>query len=333
MGNAEPRDRGATVDSRRRGARPREYPGHEGADRASPRLDDWLDVPFAILSLIWVVLLIVELANLAPAHWSVDVYRLDSLIWGLFLAHFLLELAIAPSKTRYLRTHFLTAISVVLPFLRVIRLIRVVSLLRTLSLARILLSANRATRSASSMLQRHRFGYVAVVVSILALLGAAGVSYFEQAAQDSPLANFGDALWWSATMVTTINVGAEPVTTEGRVIAFLLRIVGLALFSYIAGSVASYFVGEQGRLPATERPRTLGSCGDSPRSWYRFGAPSPSRSRARRRHGTEIARGPSSGPPGPWLGLTSSTLELSERPAPRPPSSIGQVVAGSRPSG
>jgi len=51
----------------------------------------------------------------------------------------------------------------------------------------------------------------------------------------SPFANFWEALWWATTVVTTINVGIEPTTVEGRIVGLLLRVFGLGVFGYLAG--------------------------------------------------------------------------------------------------
>lgn len=61
----------------------------------------------------------------------------------------------------------------------------------------------------------------------------------------SPFANFWEALWWATTVVTTINVGIEPTTVEGRIVGLLLRIFGLGVFGYLAGSIASFLVGRR----------------------------------------------------------------------------------------
>lgn len=219
----------------------------EQREQLLQRVSNWLDTPMAILALIWTALLVFELAAGPPAGWTERIYQLDGLIWVLFLIHFLFEFAIAPRKITYLRTHWLTAVSVFLPFLRIVRLARAVRALRTLSLARIVLTTNRATRAAADILIEHRFGYVVTVVLIVVLLGAAGVAFFERDVPGAPLGDFGEALWWAAALITTVNVGSEPVTVEARIIALLIRVVGVALFGYVAGSIASYFVGQRER--------------------------------------------------------------------------------------
>ena len=207
------------------------------------RISDRLNVPMAILALVWVLVITVELTNIVPPVWLPLVERLDAAIWIVFLAEFLLELWISPRKIEYVTDNWITALSVLLPFFGILRLLRALVALRALSLARVVLGANRATRGAAAILGKSRLFYVVAFVAVVALVGAAAVSFFERGVPNSPLASLGEALWWSATLVTTINIGLSPVTLEGRIIAMLLRTVGLSLFGYLTASIASYLVG------------------------------------------------------------------------------------------
>jgi voltage-gated potassium channel len=118
---------------------------------------------------------------------------------------------------------------------------------------RLVLVANRATRAAGEIFSRHRFQYVLSIIVLATLMAAAGVFYFEQGVPGTPFVGFGDALWWAATMTTTVNVGAEPLTVEGRIIGLLLRVVGLATFGYVTASIASFLIDE--RVAERESPK------------------------------------------------------------------------------
>jgi voltage-gated potassium channel len=55
--------------------------------------------------------------------------------------------------------------------------------------------------------------------------------------------SYGDALWWTAMLLTSIGSQYWPVTTEGRLLTVLLSLYGFATFGYITATIASYFVG------------------------------------------------------------------------------------------
>jgi voltage-gated potassium channel len=225
----------------------RPSPAEIEAERASlqERISDWLDIPLAVLALIWTVLFVVELAVQLPPETSARLLQADFAIWAVFAFVFVFEFMLAPDKARYLRTNALAAVSVVLPFARVVRVAKLARLVRSVSLVRIALIANRATSGIAELFSTHQFQYLLAVAAVVTVLGGAGASYFERDVPDSPFANFWEALWWATTVVTTINVGIEPTTVEGRIIGLLLRVFGLGVFGYLAGSIASFLVGRR----------------------------------------------------------------------------------------
>jgi voltage-gated potassium channel len=54
---------------------------------------------------------------------------------------------------------------------------------------------------------------------------------------------YWDALWWTGMLLTTIGSQFWPATTEGRVLAFLLSLYGLAVLGYLTATFASFFIG------------------------------------------------------------------------------------------
>lgn len=212
------------------------------------RLSEWLDVPLTVLAVIALSLIVLELVVALPPDWRARVGQLLIAIWVIFAIAFFTELALAPAKVRYLRENWLTALSVVLPAFRAMRIFRAARLLRGFRLMRIVTAANRATRSLQVLAAYARYRYVAAVTLIVAGSGAAGVYYFE-ATEQSSIATIGDATWWAATTITTINSGLDPVTFEGRVIGVLLRIYGLAVSGYLTATIAVYLLGPRPESP------------------------------------------------------------------------------------
>jgi voltage-gated potassium channel len=53
-----------------------------------------------------------------------------------------------------------------------------------------------------------------------------------------------DALWWAVVTVTTVGYGDRyPVTSEGRIVASIVIVAGVALYATFTGFVASWFLG------------------------------------------------------------------------------------------
>ena len=59
----------------------------------------------------------------------------------------------------------------------------------------------------------------------------------------SSIRTFGQALWWALTTTTTVGYGDTfPVSTQGRFIAALLMIGGVALTGVVTATLASWIV-------------------------------------------------------------------------------------------
>ena len=206
-------------------------------------LERWLDGPMILLSLVWLVIVVVELL------WGESqlLSTFGTAIWIAFLAEFALRLLLAPEKLPFLKRNWLTVLALAVPALRMfraLRVFRVARALRGVRLVRIVGTANRSMNALRATLHRRRFGYVAGLTLTIVVLGAAGMLSFEPASEVAGgFTSYGHALWWTAMLVTSIGSDFWPVTTEGRVLALLLSIYGLAVFGYITASFASFFVG------------------------------------------------------------------------------------------
>ncbi len=55
------------------------------------------------------------------------------------------------------------------------------------------------------------------------------------------------AVWWSATIVSTVASELYTVTAGGRILAFLLMIYAIGIFSYFIGAIASVLVESDAR--------------------------------------------------------------------------------------
>jgi len=201
----------------------------------------FLERPMTVLAFIWIALVIVELtAGLSPI---LDAVNLT--IWGLFVLHFAIEFAIAPEKRTYLRHNWLTAISLVLPAVRIVRvarLVRAVRAARGVRLIRVVGSANRSMRSLGRVMGRRGLGYVVALTAVVNALGAAGMLAFERDVENTAITGFGAALWWTAMTLTTMGSEYFPRTPDGRVLGLLLAVYGFAVFGYVTASIASLFI-------------------------------------------------------------------------------------------
>ncbi len=205
------------------------------------QLEDWLETPMLVLGFVWLGLLIYEFVwNLSPVlEWLGTAIRI------VFILDFALKFLLAPDKTDYLKSNWLTALSLLAPALRVFRIFRVLRAARVargLRLFRVLTSLNRGMKSLSASFGRRGFGYVVALSVIVTFAGAAGMLAFENETENG-IKTYGDALWWTAMMITTIGSEYFPKTVEGRILCFVLALYGFAVFGYVTATLATFFVG------------------------------------------------------------------------------------------
>ena len=67
--------------------------------------------------------------------------------------------------------------------------------------------------------------------------------HFELGVEESNIRTAEDAIWWSWVTITTVGYGDyTPVTTGGRIVAMILMVVGVGLFSSMSGLIASWLL-------------------------------------------------------------------------------------------
>jgi voltage-gated potassium channel len=223
--------------------------------RLSRRMDNWLETPMFLLSLLWVALLAVELVW-GDTSWE----WLVTTIWVIFVAEFVLRFSLAPRKLEFLQYNWLTLLALALPALRVFRVARVVYLLRVgravrgLTLARLLTAFNRGFATLRRSLGRFGFGYILALTLLVTCLASAGMYAFEREAAGGGLQSFGDALWFTAMLMTTSGSDYWPRTNEGRILCFLVALYAFAIFGYVTATLASVLTGHEvkGNAPGVD---------------------------------------------------------------------------------
>jgi voltage-gated potassium channel len=84
---------------------------------------------------------------------------------------------------------------------------------------------------------------VVFAVAFLTYLSSLAVLNAERGAKGADIESFGDAVWWSLVTMATVGYGDYvPVTTNGRIVAVGLMVVGISLLGLVGASVASAVV-------------------------------------------------------------------------------------------
>lgn len=203
------------------------------------KIEKVLEGPMIFLGFAWLVLLIIEFIN----GFNSVLELISTIIWIIFICDFALKILLAPEKLLFLRKNIITAISLIIPALRLFRIFRFIRLLRIFRgtrLIKVIASLNRGMKSLNATMARRGFGYVMALTIAVILAGAAGMFAFENKAFES----YGVAIWWTTMLVITVGTDFWPQTAEGRILCTLLSLYGFAVFGYITATLASFFIGK-----------------------------------------------------------------------------------------
>jgi voltage-gated potassium channel len=194
------------------------------------RWERWAEWPLAGVAAIFLVVYSVQV--LAQPR-DLTKTLLEWFLYALYLAFavdYVARLILADQRTRWFFRHLLDLAIIAIPFLRPLRMLRLVVLVGALQKA-----FGDATR-----------GRVVVYTAFSAVLLVYAGSLAELDAERSGpghIKNFGDAVWWAITTITTVGYGDfVPVTFMGRLIAVLLMVGGISLIGVVTATVAAWII-------------------------------------------------------------------------------------------
>ena len=208
------------------------------------RIERWLETPMLVLAFVWLALLIVEFTRGENALFEI----IGTSIYIVFILNFALEFTLAPRKGDYLKRNWLTAVSLLVPAVRIIRIFRVFRVLRLaraargLRLIRVVSSLNRGMHALGASLSRMGFGYVLALTLLVTFAGAAGMYAFENEVPGG-LRSYREALWWTAMIMTTMGSQYWPQSVEGQVLCVFLALYAFAVFGYVTATLSTFFIG------------------------------------------------------------------------------------------
>ena len=74
---------------------------------------------------------------------------------------------------------------------------------------------------------------------------------FEKEVPGGP-GGYGEALWWTAMVMTTMGSQYWPQSAEGRALCLILALYAFAVFGYVTATLATFFVGRDADNSAAE---------------------------------------------------------------------------------
>jgi len=194
----------------------------------------------------WLMLLI---AFWLPLQWYFEVHGVishtfsdmfDWLIWLVFILETTSLTSLVKHKIYYLRTNWANLIIIVIGMPLIWQLFPVLGTVRMLRLLLIIKLLVPWLSIARNYLAHNRLGATLFVSVILTSLSGILISSFDPGIPN-PLAG----IWWAWQTVTTVGYGdVVPVTWPGRLLAILVMLMGLALFSLLTANFSAVLVGK-----------------------------------------------------------------------------------------
>jgi voltage-gated potassium channel len=209
-----------------------------------------LDLPMTALGVIFLLVVLGQTVATAP-QLQRALAVVGWLLWAVFVAEFLLRLAIAPSKVQFLRRYWWQLVFLILPMLRFVRLLFV---LRVARAGRVVSSAVRSSRSAGRVLS-NRLGWLAVLTVIVIL----ALSQLLYAFGSYP--TYADALHAAALAA----VAGEPLGRPdgfAKLAEVALAVYSVVVFASLAGALGAYFLEPRLRVTVAAPPDKSGEAGE-----------------------------------------------------------------------
>lgn len=203
------------------------------------------DVAIASLALFSAVLLILELTIELAGNQLQVVIALDVIIALLFLFDFLFEYSQAKHKKDYFKKNWYYLLAAIPVSGGTFQALRTIQLFRIFRIIRLYIRI-KALSEKTEKVSKHssRYMFVALFAVVVIFTGST-LFYQAEKASNADISGFFDALWWAVVTATSVGYGdIYPTTFEGRIIAMVLMIFGLALLGTIVGLVSNYFLVE-----------------------------------------------------------------------------------------
>jgi voltage-gated potassium channel len=174
-------------------------------------------------------------------------FLLNIVIWVGFAAELAFVLAVASSRRRTLRAHWLDAAIVVVSIpvapaaLQGTRALRLVRLLRFIRLG---LLGGRALVTARTLFSPSGLRYVVVLVLLFVVVAGSAVAMVDS----DGVGSIWDGIWWALATVTTVGYGdVVPHSVAGRIVAAVVMLVGIGFFALLTAAVAATVVKQDER--------------------------------------------------------------------------------------
>ena len=195
----------------------------------------------AILAIISISLVVLDYAGTLNINTGLWMW-LDNIILIIFTIDYFTRFALAKSKRRFFKENIFDLLSIipangVFAFFRIARISRAARLVRFLRLFRVVGLAGRLKK----FFHTNGLIYWIYVSIIFLIIGAGAYSISEGVSLEQ-------SIWWAVATTTTVGYGdISPHTLVGKIVAFVLMVMGIGVIGMLTSSITTYFVNNDER--------------------------------------------------------------------------------------
>ena len=176
---------------------------------------------------------------------------IDLIVLFAFLVDYFVELVLSTNKSRYVKTEWLNAIVTLAQIIALLPSFGIAGIFRAargfrvvLTIARVLgIGAAASQNDGRKLLKEKATALAFGLAGFTCITSAVAFTVAEDVGQGKKVGSFFDALWWSASTITTVGYGdIYPVTAVGRLVALFTMLIGVSTLAIVTARIAKFLI-------------------------------------------------------------------------------------------
>lgn len=163
------------------------------------------------------------------------------MIWLALIVETIVLSFVVKDFKAYLKSNWMIFPVLVLTFPMILGEIPYAVLIRAVQVLMLARALHSTVQSTRKIFQRSHLG--AIILGYLFVIIVAGIAIHSI---DPNVKSVEDGLWWAIVTMATLGYGdVVPTSTEGRLFASIIIVLGAVFFSLLTAQIAAYMVGEE----------------------------------------------------------------------------------------